>query len=543
MRAIGASRRQVTTAMLVEAVAVGLVGAILGFFGGVALALGVSRLLKAIGLPLGNTGLVIKPSTLIITVIVGVLVTVVCALAPALRAGRVPPLAAMRDVAIDRSSVSRARVVIGTIATVIAIISIVLGLSGGSALWLAPGIIGAFVAIIVFGPLLAAPFARLANRPLRRVRGITGEMASQNAARSPKRTALTAAALMVGVSLLIGISVIASSARKSIEDVFSRQFTGDYTVTSNGGNGLGDLSPQLVDKINDLPEVGDAAAVGIQPILINGDAKSVTVVDPTTIGALFDPNFLEGQLSDLTKEGVMVSKDKADRDDLKVGSTLKAQLFGPPFTLTVQGIYDDKDLAGNLMVNRHLFDDSNTDRFDFGIFITRAPGVSDADAQKAIEQTVTTSGSGKFQTKAEYIKSQTKQIDPFLNIIYGLLTISVFIAALGIIITLLLAVYERRRELGLVRAVGMTRPQVRSSIRWEAVITAIFGALEGVVIGMLLGWVMVKALRDQGFTVFQVPWTALIIIIVLALVVGVVAAWIPARRAAKANILEAIATT
>ncbi len=238
----------------------------------------------------------------------------------------------------------------------------------------------------------------------------------------------------------------------------------------------------------------------------------------------------------------MVSKDKADRDNLKVGSTLKAQLFGPPFTLTVQGIYDDKDLAGNLMVNRHLFDDSNTDRFDFGIFITRAPGVSDADAQKAIEATVTTSGSGKFQTKAEYIDSQTKQIDPFLNIIYGLLTISVFIAAFGIIITLLLAVYERRRELGLVRAVGMTRPQVRSSIRWEAVITAVFGALEGVVIGMLLGWVMVKALRDQGFTVFQVPWTALIIIIVLALVVGVVAAWIPARRAAKANILEAIAT-
>ena len=129
----------------------------------------------------------------------------------------------------------------------------------------------------------------------------------------------------------------------------------------------------------------------------------------------------------------------------------------------MQGIYDDKDLAGNLMVNRHLFDDSNTDRYDFGIFITRAPGVSDADAQKAIEQTVKNSGSGKFQTKAEYINSQTKQIDPFLNIIYGLLAISVFIAALGIIITLLLAVYERRRELGLVRAVGMTRPQVRAA--------------------------------------------------------------------------------
>ena len=216
---------------------------------------------------------------------------------------------------------------------------------------------------------------------------------------------------------------------------------------------------------------------------------------------------------------------------------------GTPKTLTVQGIYEKDDLAGSITVDRELFAGTSVDQYDFGVFITKAEGVSEADAEQAIAAVAEQYPNGELQSRTDYINTQAQGIQQVVNIIYLLLALSVIIAAVGIVITLVLSVFERRRELGLVRAVGMTRPQVRSSVRWESVITAALGTVQGVVVGLLLGYAVVVALRSQGLSTYAVPWGVIITVLVLAFVIGVLAAVYPAYKATRIDILDAIATT
>ncbi|MEX0847692.1 MAG: FtsX-like permease family protein [Ilumatobacteraceae bacterium] len=545
LRAIGASRAQVTRVLFTEALAVGVLGGVLGFAAGVALATVIIKILTAIGFGPSDSQLIVKPMTFVVTLIVGVVVTMVCAIVPAIRSGRVPPLAAMRDVAVDRSALSRGRLVTGFVFVAIAALGIALGLTVKS-VWLGPGIVGLFVALVVLGPLMAAPIARALTRPLAALRGVTGEMAGRNAATSPKRTALTASALAIGLALLIGVSTLGSSVKSSIRASVGEGFSGDFAISTSDSNGFGGLPTTLVDELNALPQVADAVGIGVNLVNVveqgRPAGKTVLTVEPDRAANLFDLPFTDGGWQGLDATSILMSTDKAERDGLAVGDTVVVQLQDKTSKdLRLAGLFDSEDF-GNLIVARDLFAGQDTDLFDVQVLVQSTAGTTPVDAEEAIRTVTDRYPTSKVQTRVEFIDDQTKQVDGFLNFIYALLAMSIFIAILGIVITLLLAVYERRRELGLVRAIGMTRPQVRGSIRWEAFITALLGAIIGTALGITLGWVVVKAFSDD-LRVFSVSIISIVVFVIASVAVSVVAAWVPARKAAKADILQAIATT
>ena len=545
LRAVGASRGQVTRSMFIEAFVVGLGGSLLGCLGGVGLASGILFLLNQAGFGPGESTLVINPTGFIVTVVVGVIVTIVCAIAPAIRSGRVPPLAALRDVSVDHADHSRIRKVMGALTLVATVAFVWLGLAGNT-MALGLGAIALFVSLIVLGPFLATPVARAATPGLTAVSGAAGTMAGRNASRNPKRTALTAGALAVGLALLIGVATLGASAKATTRDVVGQSFNGDYVVTAKQSNGGNTVPATLADDLK-AAEVGDVlglAASGIQFLGDDGEfsAKQVLAINPADAEAVLEIPFVDGTFSSLTPEGILVAGDKATRDGVVVGDTFETKsLDGTERTLTVQGIFDS-DIFGNFIVDRSLFDDSPVPLFDLGVFIATPGGVTEENTA-AIQAVVDGYPSLQVQSRDEYIDSQSAQIDGFLNFIYALLGMSIFIAIIGIVITLMLAVYERRRELGLLRAVGMTRSQVATSVLWESMVTAVVGAIAGTALGVSLGWIIVKALEDEGLSVFSLPISTIAVAILLSLLFAAVAAIYPSWRATKADVLEAIATT
>lgn len=535
LRAIGASRRQVTRSMFTEALVVGIGGSLLGCLGGLGLAALILSILQRIGWLANETSLSIQPTGFLITVVVGVLVTVVCAIAPALRAGRVPPLAAMRDVSTDRSDISRTRLIGGIATVVAAVVAVILGL-GGSTTWLGLGAGLMFLSIIVVGPLMAGPSARAVTPLLTKLRPVAGTIAGRNAARSPKRTALTAGALAIVVALFVGVATLGSSAKATTRDLVGKTFASDYTIS-----GVQQGLPLPADLTAELNDSGRFVAMGFAgfPVEVDGKRRSVTVVEGGPATQIMRVPFVAGSFEALDKNSMIITTDEAADRGLAVGSTVTVVLKdGSSHPLKIVGVMDSK-LMGRRVVDRTLFDGTGTEIVTGGIMI-KTVGQQPRSALEAIVDKYPTA---KLESRQEFINTQSKQIDGFLNLIYGLLGMSLFIAVIGIVITLLLAVYERRRELGLVRAVGMTRRQVRSSVLWESMITALIGTVLGVVLGIFLGWIIVQALKDSGLNVFALPVSTIVGTVVGALVLAAVASFLPARRAAKADILQAIATT
>jgi putative ABC transport system permease protein len=348
---------------------------------------------------------------------------------------------------------------------------------------------------------------------------------------------------MVGVSLVTGISVLAASVKSSIRSIIGEQFVGDFVVNTRT-QGFGGLPPELPAKLSALPGVGDATGlqIGYAAIGPQGKSSALSVVDPRTVGAVFDLNFLQGRASDLTADGILVSSARAERDGLEMGDTIELRLIdGVARKLVVQGIYDKDELAGPYSVSQDLFRASGSDVYYFAVYGKLAPGADERDALSAMAKVMVDYPTGKLLTRNEYIDEQAKQINQFLNLIYGLLALAVIIAVLGIANTLSLSVHERTRELGLLRAVGAFRSQVRAAVRWESVITALLGTVQGIVTGVLLGYAVVFSLRDEGLRRFTIPYVTLAVVVVLAIVAGVVAAVSPARRAARLDILRALA--
>ena len=541
LRAIGASRGQILGSLLIESVIIGFVASLLGIALGVLTAKLLEVLLSQFGVDIPSSGLVLLPRTIIVSLIVGMAITVFSAVMPAVRASKVPPVAAMRDVALDTSGKSRTRLIWGLAITLLGVALLVVGLTANP-LMLAFSIPLIFVGIFVLGPLIARPVARFLGAPLPKMQGVTGTLARENSMRNPKRTARTAAALMVGVALVAGISVLAASIKSSVRSIFEQQFTGDFVVSTQSF-GFGGLPVTVAQQLNDLPEVEAAAGVQIGVARVDGSDSALSVVDPVPAARLFDFEYVAGALTDLTDDSIQVSENRADDDDLALGSTLSVQLLdGSTRDLPVSGIYTRDDLAGPYTVSKGLYAQTGADQFDFSVFILKAEGVSDEQAEAAITQVASAYPNAKVQSRDDYITSQAAQIDTFVNLVYALLALSVIIAIVGIANTLSLSVYERTRELGLVRAVGGTRPQVRRTIRWESVITALLGAVQGIAIGILLGWAVSLALREEGLSKFTLPWIALIVVLVLSVAVGVLAAIGPARRAARVDVLRAVTT-
>ena len=539
LRAVGASRRQVIGSLLAESVIIGVVASLIGFAAGILVAGLLKSGLSLLGVDIPAGGVVVLPRTLIVALIVGVVITVVSAIMPAISASRIPPVAAMRDVAIDESGTSKVRLLWGGLIVLVGAALTGLGLAG-QILLLALGIPLVFIGVFVLGPLLARPFARFIGAPLPKIRGVQGQLARENAMRNPKRTARTAAALMVGVALVAGITVLASSIKTSVREVFNKQFTGDFVVTTNT-QGFGGLPPSVAQQLNQLPQIDAAAGVQLGLAKIEGGDRQVSVIDPTVAGKVFDLQFVQGSMTDLNDSTILISKGHADNNNLKVGDTLAVTfLNGQTHDLKIAGIYQKKELAGSYTISNTLYATSGADQFDFSIFIKKKPGVSDADAEQAIKSVTAAYPTAKVQSRSDYIDSQAAQIDTFVNLVYGLLALAVIIAIFGIANTLSLSIYERTRELGLLRAVGASRSQVRSTVRWESVLTALLGAVLGIIIGILLGYAVTLALSDQGLNSFTIPWGALVLIVVIAFVIGVVAAIGPARRAAKLDVLRAV---
>ncbi|HET9380632.1 MAG TPA: ABC transporter permease [Streptomyces sp.] len=547
LRALGASRRQVTAATLVEAGAVALAASAVGLAGGIGIAAGLQALFPAVGLAFPEGALVVKALSLVLPLAVGVVVCLGSALLPAVRAGRTAPLAALRETAVDTSGASRPRALTGAALVALALALTLTGVLVKPSVWLAgAGAVLALLAFVVLGPVASGTAVRVLGSPLPRLRGVTGSLARLNALRSPKRTAATAGALMIGVAVVSLFTVFGASLKATMDQTVSRSFAGDVAVTapSFGAGGSG-LSPRLAGALQRLPEVDTAVGLGRGVAEVDGRGRALTVTDPAALRRTFDLGEVRGSLTGLGTDGLALTAKEAGRLGLALGDTTRlAFTDGTRETFTVRALYERSELAGDYVITRGAWAPHRAQDSDTLVAVTFADGVGQDEGLAAVEKATAPFGNPEVQTREEYAQSSAGGIDMMLTLVYALLALAVLIALLGIANTLTLAVHERTRELGLLRAVGQTRAQVRSMVRWESVLVAAFGTTGGLALGTFLGWVLVEAsdgASDSAFA-FALPPGRLALVALVGLAAGAVAGWRPARRAARLDVLRAIAT-
>ncbi len=556
LRAIGASRRQVSRALLVESTAMGVVGSVIGFGIGILLSQLLSALLKATGFEVPTQGLAISTSAFVNTFVAGVLVTVLAAWLPARRAGRVPPLAALRDTALDSAGNITRRVIVGLIIVALGGVGLASAMRDAPIQILGLGVLGVFTGILVLGPAIARPVALTLGIPVAKLRGVSGAMARQNAARNPKRTSRTAAPVLLGVALVTAFTALAASIRSEIRDTFGDAFSGDIALTVDA-RGFGGIPLTITDQIAGLPGVAQATGVGFTsvrlsdpnepPALTQAGASQrgvfVQTINPATITGLFDLGVTEGNLSSLGKDGIFVAASRAAEKGWEIGTRLQVtRVDGVVINAEIRGFVSGDTSFANYVASREMFADSPTPIFDAFVYIKVADGSVVSEVQARVAAISSDAGIGTLLSKEQFIDDQAAQINQILALIYGLLGLSIIIAIVGIVITLLLSVFERRREIGLLRAVGMTKSQVRTTVRWESVITSLLGAVSGVVLGVVMGVVVVAALDDEGDIAFRLPINETLSIVFISFLLGVLAAVYPAWRATRVNVVEAIAT-
>ncbi|MEU0951112.1 FtsX-like permease family protein [Streptomyces niveus] len=547
LRAIGASRRQVVGTTLAEASAVALVASAAGLLGGVGVAAGLRALFPVIGFPFPEGPLVISALSMLLPLAVGVAVCLGSALLPAVRAGRTAPLAALRETAVDDSGASRTRAVVGTAVGLAGTGTILLGLFAAPSLVLAgTGAVLALAAFVVLGPVAATHAVRLLGGPLDRLRGVSGALAKRNALRSPTRTAATATALMIGVAVVSLFTIFGASLKATMDRTVSLSFAGDLAVSAPafGGGGSG-LSPGLTPALAELPEVGSAVGLGRGVAKVDGDGRQLTVTDPAALAKGFDLGSVDGSFDGFGTKGIAVSRAQAEERNLRTGGTTRLTFTdGGVETFTVKAVYERSELAGDYVITRAAWAPHRTQDADTLVSVTFKDGVPAAEATAAVERTAAEFGGPDVQTRDEYARTSAGAVDMMLTLIYALLALAVVVALLGIANTLTLAVHERTRELGLLRAVGQTRAQLRAMVRWESVLVAAFGTAGGLALGGLLGRVVVKASEGVGDTafVFAVPPGQLAIVGAVGLTAGAIVGWRPARRAARLDVLRAVAT-
>ena len=553
LRAVGATRRQILGSVLLEAMMVGLVAAGLGLLAGIGLAKGVIKAFESFGAELPTDGLALRPGTVLVALGVGVGVTLIAALIPAIRSTRVPPLAALRDVAIDRSGASRGRTVGGLILLAVAMWTLSAAWRDGSDTEDLPivgmGAVLVIVAAIVIGPVLASPSIRLLGSLLPRFRGVTGRLATENAARSPKRTSATASALLIGVALVGFITVFAASAQESVTGEVTRGFEGDFVVQASGGAfGPPSAFPaRVADEVGEIPGVKAAVGLGFARAEFTfPDGKTVgqylSAVDPGKLEGVMKPRMTEGNATELTDDGVIVDVGEAADHGLSVGEHLQI-LFpgGATRDFEIQSISDEEILLGYYTITRASYIDAMPDPGDFMVLGATDDGADLKDVMGRVDKVIDEIPTLEVVDRDGFIGNLADQLTQLVTVIYVLLALSVIIALIGIGNTLSLSIHERTRELGLLRAVGMNRGQLRASVRWEAALISILGTLVGLGLGLVLSRALIQALNSSGLTTFVVPVGSLIFITVAAALLGVLASIRPSRRASKLAILDAIA--
>ncbi len=546
LRALGASRDQVLGSVFTEALIIGIVGSLLGVGLGIVLSLGLRAMLAAFGLELPSGGLIVwseMPRIVIISLVLGTIVTIASALFPAIRAARIAPVEAMRESAAETWQRNRVRFLVGLAIVLIGAAAIAYGLLAPEIQWAGIGAGLMFIGVFVLGPTIARPISRWLGAPIAALRGTTGKLARDNSMRNPQRTARTASALTIGVALVAGVTVLASSLAATIEDTVAEGFTGDFAIDSGAFGPGGGFSPALTAEIAELPEVETATGIRVGLGEIEGDGDFFSVVDPDTAFEVFDIGLFEGGPETMTDDAIFLLDDRAESLGVELGDTVSVRFVdGGDRDLTVAGLYTEPALAGNQAISTSLYEATGAEQLDFASFVILRDGVEIEDARTSILSVAEAYPNAEVQDRDEYIESQSEGLNQILGLIYALLILAIVIAAFGIANTLRLSTIERTREIGLLRAVGMTRGQVQSTIRWEAVITALFGAMLGVILGLFFGYAIIYALRDQGVTRFDVPILQLVIVVVLAAIVGLLASIVPSVRASRLNVLEAIAS-
>jgi putative ABC transport system permease protein len=547
LRALGASRRQVLSAVIVESLVVGIVASAIGLFGGLALANGLDALLDALGMSIPTAAMTLKGTTVIVSMVVGIVVTLIAGLTPAVKASRVAPLAALRDVEVDRSGTSIVRAVLGTLVAGGGVALVVTAShNAGSAMAMAGlGSLLTVIGAVLIGPIVARLATALIGFPIRLFGGQSGKLARRNSMRNPKRTAGTASALMLGTAVVALFATFAASIKQSLDDLIASAYTGDLVVVQEGWGGVG-LSRDLAPAIGALPQVETATGLTFANFTVNGEeADEPFAIDPAAVNRVVDLDTVAGSLKTMDTTGIAVSQAYAKDKGWTLGTPVKVGFAdGAVDQMHVAVVYKDANILGDLMIDEDAWLPHTPRADDFIVLISLADGVTIEQGRSAVDTVTNQFGAPVSMDRHEYVDSATGDLDTMLNLVYGLLGLAILIALLGIANTLSLSLHERTRELGLLRAVGQTRRQLRRTVRWESVIIAVFGTIGGVAVGTFLAWGLMQALKaSEGIGSFVVPGVTLAVVLGAAIVAGVVAAWRPARRAAKLDVLEAIATS
>jgi putative ABC transport system permease protein len=553
LRTLGASRGQVLRSVVVEALLVGFGASLLGLAAGFGLAPALNALFKAFGGSLPQQGLVFEGRTAIVSLVVGTAITVVSSLLPALRATRVPPIAALREGAVlppGRHRRWRTPSAVGLV--VIGVGIIVAGLVGGGSGGKVAGLLGAGAVIVFLGvgmlsSQLVRPLASLVGRPIERLSGLTGRLARENAIRNPGRTAVTAAALMIGLALVTFVTIFAAGTRGSVNDAVDQTFHDSDLVIQNTDN-FSTFSGSVDEAVDRVPGVAFATALLVGSSRIRGVSGSADVVglDPRLGSRVFTLRWKKGSqrtLATLGPRDAVMDSDWASGHGLRLGQRVHVLTSSSRrITLTIRGLYKDRlDFGSDYIVPAATLTADYGIRDQQLVMVKYRPGADPARVKAAVNRVIDADFPDvKAYTLQGLKDNQAKQINQLLGLIYVLLSLSVIVSLFGIVNTLALSIHERTRELGMLRAIGTSRRQVRSIVRYESVITALIGAVLGMALGVCFAAIISRPLAGQGFTL-EFPIPTLVLLLVLAALAGVVAAIGPARRAARLNVLEALA--
>jgi putative ABC transport system permease protein len=539
-RAIGASGRQVMISVVAEALIIGVVASIVGVIVGIGIAALLKGLLGAVGFEIPPASIVIAPRTFIVSILVGTIVTLVAAVVPARRAARVAPIEALRE-AQDRPGRSlRFRLIAGLIGLALGVVPLLYGLFGtpSNALSLVGfGVAFTFIGVAMLTPLVARPVASALGAPVRAT-GVPGKLGRENAMRNPRRTAATASALMIGLGLVVFVAVFGASARASVNATLDRTVKADFILTSSTFSGF---STAAADPLRDIPDVETVSQVRQAETKIEGSTSFVSGIDPATFSQVSSLGITSGSIDTLADGGIAVYDQVANDNGWTVGDTIAVEF---PATGTVDldvvAIYEESGIAGDYVIDLGTFSRNVRQNLDVFVLVKSASGADTAAVQRDIESALAPFPNVEVQDQAGFRDKYASFLGQVLNLVTALLLFAVIIALFGVMNTLYLSIYERTRELGLLRAVGMGRRQTRSMVRWEAIIISVMGAVFGVVIGIAFGWALQQALAPRGFTDLGIPGGQIVFYVLLAAILGVVFAVFPARRAARLNILEAV---
>jgi putative ABC transport system permease protein len=544
LRCLGASRRQVLGSVLLESVLVAIVASLVGLGLGVLIALGLRALLSGfLGADLPSTGTRLLPRTVIVALLVGLVVTVLSALLPARKATRVPPVAALQpETVVAPTGFRRRRVVIGVLITAVGVALLLAGLfrsEGNRLVNVASGAVVVFFGVAILSPLVARPLAQAIGWPFARAFRLPGNLARQNAMRNPRRTASTAAALMIGLALVAFVSIFAASIKSSTAKTLEESVSADYILSTDN---FQPFSTEVAKRLAEQPQLEAVAAARFGIWKLNGATKQLQAVDPVAYGKVVRTEVTSGSLDAMAGGGLAVKDTVAEANGWTVGETVAMEFPRGVQQVPVRAIYKDNSLNGDYLLSLRNYERGYTDQLDSQVLVKAAPGVDPATSRAAIDRVVADFPNVTVRDQAEFRAETTRQINQIINLFYSLLGLAILIALFGIVNTLALSIFERVRELGLLRAVGATRRQLRSMIRWEAVIIAILGAVLGLAVGVFFGWTVVRASRGIGITDFTLPISELVLFVVAAGLAGVLAAILPGRRAARIDMLRAITT-